>query len=567
MALIYSKQLIKTLVPITPGYHLDDARFRLGVMLGGILLVLVLLVTKLVELNQAGGHKARFLVEEKSINFRPDLVDKNGVLLATNLATTSVYAQPLQMIDVKEAAGKLAKVLKDTSAAELEAKFSSGRKFIYLKRNITPKEQQAINNLGLPGINFEDTTRRIYPQGNMFSHLVGYVDLDHKGLAGFERYLDSASELLNRKEPIKLSVDTRVQHILQQELAAGMNEYNTLNAAGLVMDVTTGEIISMVSLPDFDPHFPGKSKREALFNQVTHACYEPGSAFKTITMAMALEHKFPMSRNISTDEPIKVAKFQLRDYRGSRRYTNATAAEVFIRSSNIGTAKIAGEIGSEAQQEFIKHLNLHKPLDIELLERATPNFPEPKRWGALSTFTISYGHGFAMSPLHLAKAVGEIVNGGHELKPTLLAKEHNAQQENKGDTIVKPETAEQIRRLMRLVVEQGTAKAANVPGYNVGAKTGTSIKVVNGSYDRKKNITTFVGAFPINDPKYMVMIVLDEPHYKNTSINLTAGASSAPIAGKVIKRIAPILGVKPQSDLDFRDYDPRWFSKGLDDHI
>ena len=474
---------------------------------------------------------------------RADIVDRNGVLIATNLPAASLYADPALVLDAEEAATRLAAVLPELGHDALLAKLTADRRFVWIKRHLTPRQQYEINRLGLPGLAFERDERRVYPHGPLLAHALGYTGIDNRGLAGLELALDSrlAGEAAQQGEPLALSIDLRVQHVLHEELSAAVVEFEALGAAGLVLDVENGEVLAMVSLPDFDPNLPGQPDANARFNRTTLGVYEMGSTFKTFTLAAALDSGVvTLSDGYDASEPIKISRYWIRDYHPENRFL--TVPEIFMYSSNIGAAKMAIDIGTERQRAFLETLGLLDAPEIELPERGAPLAPSP--WREINTMTISFGHGIAVPPLNLARATAAMVNGGL-LRPATLLKRDGAAPAP-GVPVIRPETSDIMRALLRLVVDEGTGKNAAAPGFQMGGKTGTSEKVVAGGYERKALITSFVGAFPMDAPRYVVLVMVDEPHGNAKTFGYaTAGWTAAPSVGRVVSRIGPLLGVTP----------------------
>jgi len=470
---------------------------------------------------------------------RADIVDRNGVILATSLATASLYANPHHILDPKDAARKIAKVLPELSVADLEAKLSSGRSFVWLKRSLTPKTEYAVNALGIPGLYFLREERRVYPQGRDAAHVVGYSGTDNHGLAGIEKSFDE--QLRTSDRPVQLSIDLRVQHILREELGAAVEKFRAEGASGLVMDVNTGEIIAMVSLPDFDPHNPIADDPKAIFNRDTLGVYEMGSTFKLFTVSMALDAgTATMASSYDAAHAIKVGRFTITDYKGEHRWLSLP--EVIKYSSNLGAARIAMEAGVATHRKYIERFGLTKPLSLEVPELGVPRVPNP--WREVSTMTIAFGHGLSVTPVHLATGIAAVANGG-VLHHATLIKRHPGEAVA-GDRVISEQTSATVRKLMRLVVTDGTGKFANVPGYLVGGKTGTAEKTGVGGYKRKANLSLFIGAYPMTAPRYIVLAMVDEPHgTKETYGYSTGGWTAAPVAGRVIARTAAMLGVRP----------------------
>jgi cell division protein FtsI (penicillin-binding protein 3) len=472
---------------------------------------------------------------------RGDIVDRDGVLLATNLRTASLFANPQKILDTKEAVAGVLRVLPSIDADALRKKLTSKRQFVWVKRNLSPRQQDAINRIGIPGLGFLEEPKRVYPQGKLASHIIGYTDVDNKGLAGVEKTFDERLTA-DDGEPVVLSLDVRVQHVLGDELQRGTTEFSAIGAAGIVLDVHTGEVLGMASLPDFDPNQISESTAEQLFNRATLGVYEMGSTFKAFTLAAALQTEtVRMQDGYDATKPIRVGRFTIRDDHGKGRWLSVP--EIFMYSSNIGAAKMALDIGAERQQEFLGRLGLLTAPDIELPEVGSPMLPTP--WREVSTMTVAFGHGIAVSPLQLASGFAALVNGGSKLRPTLAHRKPDEDIESK--QVISARTSAQMRRLLRLVVESGTGTKAATDGYLVGGKTGTAEKAGAGGYKEKALISSFVGVFPITDPRYVVLVMLDEPKGNKSTFNFASGGwTAAPIVSRVISRIGPLLGVVPE---------------------
>ncbi len=505
------------------------------------------------EVDQPRIVKAR--IATGSSSQRAPIVDRNGVLLASNLVTASLYADARAIRKPKRTARRIVEVLPDLKLKAVAAKLASNRPFVWLKRNLSPREQQKINDFGIPGLSFETEERRIYPLGALASHVVGFTDIDNLGIAGVEQYFDA--ELKQRARsgaPLQLSLDIRVQHALRDELARAVGKFSALGAAGVVLDVNSGELLAMTSLPDFDSNHPLSTPKDNLFNRATKGVYELGSVFKIITVAMALDTgTVSLTGGYDASRPIKISRFTIHDFHAKNRWLSVP--EIFMYSSNIGAAKMAVDVGGVRQQAFMSRLGLLSRSHLELPELGDPMLPP--RWGEISTMTIAYGHGIAVSPLHLAAAMGAVVNGGVLLPSTLLKRDPELPA--RGDRVLSAETSEAMRDLLRMVVEKGTGRKAGVSGYLVGGKTGTADKPGRGGYRRRALITSFASAFPMNKPRYAIYVLLDEPKgLKETHGFATAGWNAAPLTGRIIARIAPILGVKP---IDTGDGEGRNISK------
>lgn len=524
------------------------ARTRLMV---GVLLFMVafgLMGIRTIELGMSAPTTQRTATREivvPPVTFaRADIVDRNGELLAVNLQSSSLYANPREVKDPVGLAQKLVAVLPELSQAELEQKLSSKRAFVWIKRKLTPKQKWAVNAIGDPALDFRNEEDRLYPHGRLASHALGYVDVDGNGIAGVEHYFDDRlSEAARAGEPLQLSLDVRVQYALADELEAAMRAHQAIGAAGLVMDVNTGEVIAMVSMPDFDPNnIRGVGETER-FNRVTKGVYELGSTFKTFTFANALDDGIATFEDgYDATKPLRISRFTINDDHPKSRYL--TLPEIFAFSSNIGTAQMALDIGGERQQEFLQTLGLLTPANLELTEVGAPMYPST--WRKVSTMTISYGHGIAVSPVQLATGISSMVNGGRLNTPTLLK---TRDQISGGQPVISSATSRQMRQLLRLAVTKGTGGRSDARGYRVGGKTGTAEKAVGGGYDRKALISSFMGVYPMDDPQYAVFALLDEPKgTKETFGYASGGWVAAPVVKNVILRTAPLLGVLPKAE-------------------
>jgi len=522
---------------------LDVARTRL--LVGGALMAAAFLVigVRLVDVTvfgESGPSRqsiARNIATESQMD-RADIVDRNGVLLATNLTTASLYGNPSRIFDPRAAARALVGVLPELSEAEVAAQLSTDREFIWLSRNLTPRQQYEVNRLGIPGFDFRSEQRRVYPLGRLTAHIVGFTSIDNDGLAGIEKSFDAA--LSERRAPVTLSIDIRVQQIMRRELAAQIVKFKAIGGSGVVLDVRTGEIVALVSLPDFDPNEAGEVPDDARFNRSTLGAYELGSIFKIFNHAIALETGAASMTSIyDARKPIRVARFRISDFHPENRWL--TVPEIFMYSSNIGSAKMALDIGSVTQRKYMSDFGMLRRSSVELPEQARPMYPAT--WREINTMTIAYGHGIAVSPLHVATAAAAMVNGGILYPATLIRRGDSPA---KGKRVISAQTSEKMRRLLRLVVKNGTGRNADAPGYVVGGKTGTAEKQVDGRYKSNALISSFVGVFPMTAPRYVVMTHLDEPKGIKESYGFaTAGWTAAPVVGRVIAQIAPLFGIAP----------------------
>lgn len=488
---------------------------------------------------------------------RADITDRNGRLLATNLTTHSLYAQPPQMIEPQRAAKALAEIFPDLDEAKLTRQFTGKRKFIWIKRRISPEQQQAVHDIGEPGLLFGPREMRLYPNGSLAAHILGGAGFGREGVnsaevigvAGVEKALDEELRDPGRGDvPLTLSLDLTVQAAVERVLEGGMRLMSAKGAAAVLMDVRTGEIISLASLPDFDPNdrprplTSGDQAESPLFNRAVQGLYELGSTFKIFTTAQAIEERL-VSRTtwIDTTGPLKWGKHRIRDL--FDHGDALTVEDVIVESSNVGTARIAMMIGPERQQDFLRDLGLLTPTSVELIEAPGARPLLPKKWSEIQAMTISYGHGMSASPLHLATAYATIVNGGTKITPTLLKRDVP----EVGARVMSANTSKQMRDFLRAVVTRGTASLGEVAGYKVAGKTGTADKPKpQGGYYEDKVIATFASVFPIDNPAYVLVVSLDEPvETSGRKPRRSAGWTAVPVAAEVIRRIAPLLGLAP----------------------
>ena len=469
---------------------------------------------------------------------RADVVDRNGIVLATSLPVASLYADPARVLDASEAADKLLGVFPDLDRTALLSKLTAKGRFAWVRRNLTPRQQYDVNRLGIPGLAFQRAERRVYPFGRTLAHVLGATDVDGIGVSGVEKEFDG--RLTSNDAALALSIDVRLQSVLERELSGAMGEFKAKGAVGVVMDARSGEVLALSSLPTFDPNRPETMKGDAGFNRATKGVYELGSTFKLFTAAMALDSgAFKMTDRFDAREPIRVARFTIDDFHGEKRWLSLP--EVLIYSSNIGAAKMALGVGTETQRDYLRRFGLLDAAAIELPEVGSPLTPSP--WREINTMTAAYGHGIAVSPLQLASGISMLVNGGLRRQPTLL----KGARAGEDVRVISEGTSLQMRSLMRLVVTEGTGKNAEVAGYVVGGKTGTADKQTAGKYDDRAVISSFVGAFPLTDPRYVVLVVLDEPKGNaRTAGYATGGWVAAPSVGQVVRRMAPMMGLMPE---------------------
>jgi cell division protein FtsI (penicillin-binding protein 3) len=534
------------------------ARARIGLAMIAFTSIFAIIAGRLVLYALApDSHGARRGGSGEAIaTARPDILDRNGEILATDVRAASLFGEPKRLIDVDEAVELLTAVMPDLDAKEVRERLGNRKRgFAWLRREISAKQQQEIYRLGIPGIGFLNENKRTYPNGAEVAHLIGLVNVDNQGIAGIEKWLDGnglaalhavglATDRL--QEPVQLAVDLRVQHAVRDELIAARDKFKAVAAAGVITDVRTGEIIAMVSVPDFDPNNPKEASDPTRINRLTTGVFEMGSTFKALTLAMGLDSgKYNLNSMLDARASLRYGKFNISDYHAQRRVLSLS--EVFTYSSNIGTAKIALGLGVEHHKWFLKKMGQLDRVTTELPESAMPLVP--KRWGELNTITIAFGHGLSVAPLQATMAVGALMNGGAMIPPTFLKRTED-EARKLAVQVIKPETSALMRYLMRLNAEKGSAKKADVAGFYVGGKTGTAEKVVNGRYSKTKLLTTFMAVLPADKPRYLITLLLDEPKgLPETHGFATSGWNAAPTAAKIIARVAPMLGLEPRLDL------------------
>ncbi|WP_412563518.1 peptidoglycan D,D-transpeptidase FtsI family protein [Thalassobius sp. MITS945101] len=489
---------------------------------------------------------------------RADIVDREGRILATNLETFSLYAVPPQMIEPEHAATELARIFPELDKKDLLEDFTGKRKFLWIRKKLSPEQKQAVHDIGEPGLLFGPREMRLYPNGKLAAHVMGGASFGREGVhaaevigvAGIERLFDAKlRDPANEGKALQLSLDLPVQAAAERVLYGGMKLMNAKGAASVLLDVHTGEIISMVSLPDFDPNdrpqvlTEGDASGSPLFNRVVQGVYELGSTYKIFAAAQAMELGLANPQTVfDTRGPLRWGKHKIRDF---RNYGNElTLTKIIVKSSNIGTARVAQMIGTERQQDFLRRLGLLEATPVELTEASGGKPLLPKNWSELSTMTISYGHGISATPMHLASAYAAIANGGYVVQPTLL-KQDGPQY---GERVMSASVAAASRTMLRKVVTEGTASFGEVPGYAVGGKTGTADKPKpRGGYYEDKVIATFATLFPAHDPKYVLVVTLDEPvETSGDEPRRTAGWTAVPVAAEMIRRVAPLLGMRPE---------------------
>jgi cell division protein FtsI (penicillin-binding protein 3) len=526
-------------------------RFRLACLAFALTFVLVggrLILLGFAATGKGGGGA----LDISTTVHRPDIVDRNGQLLATDIRGATLYADPKRVIDRDELVEQIASVFPDIDRARLRKHLAAGGRFVRIKRELTPRQQEEVYELGLPGLGFIQEYRRVYPVGATANHVVGLVDVDNRGLAGLEKFIDNNPQLTmmspqteSSDEIVTTSLDVGVQHVLREELKYAVETYKAKAASGVIIDVHTGEVVGLASLPDFDPNHREQALDKDRINRIGFGVYEMGSVFKVFTVAGVLDYGLANLNTVyDATNPIRVGRFSIGDFHGKRRPLSVT--EAFIYSSNIANAKMALHMGVKRHKAFLKKLGLLNAVTTELGPSAAPIVP--KHWTKLNTMTIGFGHGLSVTPLQLATATVPLVNGGLAVPPTFLPRSREEAMQV-ATRVLKPKTSDAIRKLMRMNVVKGTGKRADAEGYRVGGKTGTAEKVVNGHYARSALLNSFLSTFPTDDPQYVVLVTLDEPQRVAATNNAhTAGVNAAPTVGRIIARIGPVLGVPPRLD-------------------
>lgn len=538
----------------------SNAKQRVGILVAGFGLVFATAGARLTQYGLAEpATTSSIYSQSNSAASRPDILDRNGELLATDLRMVSLFAEPRRIVDADEAVEKLATVIPDLNWSETHRRLRSGTGFQWLKRQITPRQQSDILKLGIPGIGFRPEKRRFYPGGRTASHILGHVDVDNQGLAGMERYLDQQGLADLRAigmtsetplEPVTLSIDIRVQHIVREVVATAMVNYKAEAAGAVILDVETGEVVALASVPDYDPNQPSrtlpdgsvdKDYEKGWFNRISNATFEMGSTFKSFTLAMGLdEGKITLNSVVDASRPIRMGGFTIKDFKGKKR--PLTIPEVFQYSSNIGTAAVADMVGIERHREFLTRLGLLSKVETEMPGVALPT--QPREWKKINAVTISFGHGVATTPLQTAVAASALMNGGNLIAPTFLPR-------SKDDAaiiarkVIGEQTSADMRFLYNWNGMKGSGRSAQVEGFHVGGKTGTADKVINGRYASDQNFNAFVAAFPMDKPRYTLLTIIDAPQTGEHG-GRTAASTAAPMAKAIIARAAPLLGLQPR---------------------
>jgi cell division protein FtsI (penicillin-binding protein 3) len=472
---------------------------------------------------------------------RGKILDAHGNVIATTLITASLYANPKMILDPTEAAKKLTEIFPDLNFDIVHKKLTADKGFVWLKRNLSPQDQQKVIELGLPGLDFQYEKKRIYPQGNLFSHVIGMTDIDGNGVAGIEKQFDDI--LKDPNQEVQLSLSLPIQHILHDELKQSIQKFHAKGGSAIVISIKTGQVLGMVSAPDFDPNNPKTMSAQTAFNRNTLGVYELGSIMKLLNTAFFLQYgNGDISTVFDATHPLKVGRFSVKDYRGQHR--PLTVEEIFFHSSNIGSALMALSIGPEKQMAFLKEIGLFDKPSIELSERGKPLVPS--KLSRASCITISFGHGLAATPIQFMQSITNLFNGKH-LALSLLKNINRTENKESTVELFSAKNKSTLCQLLLKTLEQGTARKAKVQGYLIGAKTGTAELIEKGRYVKDgRNLTSFVGVFPIDNPQYLVFATLDQPQGLKETFGFTAGGwNAAPLGGKIISRIAPMLGVEP----------------------
>ena len=537
---------------VKPRRKSPTPRSRLAILATVLVLAYGVIGGKLIYYGVHGDTStSAILPKPSSVASRPDIVDRNGELLATDIRTVSMFAEPIKIVDVDDAVEKLATVFPDLDKRSTFQKLSNKRShFAWLKRQLSPKQQSEVLKLGIPAIGFRPEVKRFYPGGRTAAHILGYVDIDNHGVSGMEKYLDdqclsalasTGLTVSGSLEPVKLSVDLRAQNIVHDVVVDALTQYDSKAAGAVILDIHTGEVLAMASAPDFDPNDPNAGGSDGWLNRMSNGTFEMGSTFKTFSMAMALDTGLvKLTDTFDATQPIHMGGFTIHDDAYvPRRWL--TVPEIFRYSSNIGTARMVDIIGMDKQREYLQRFGLLTKMHTELPEVKTPS--QPRVWKKINSITVSFGHGVATTPLQTAVAGAALVDGGTLIEPTFLPR--TAEQANMdAEVVVKPSTSDTIRALFKLNGEEGSGRSADVPGFHVGGKTGTANKVINGRYSHVLSFNAYLAAFPIQAPKYVVLSFCDEP--KKGAHGMTfATNNAAPMVADIVKRVAPMLGVQP----------------------
>lgn len=539
---------------LTESSSAASIRLRMLAVAAGLVVVTLAVAGQLLRLGLASQGEMRTASAEPigQSYSRPDIVDRSGRVIATDVAANSLFADPALMFDRDEVAEKLARTLPGLNADDLRTQLAErNRRFVWIRRGLAPIEAQRVHDLGLPGLAFRRELKRVYPSGGLLGHIVGQVNPDNRGISGVERFVDESGNVeivhgavASSAKPVRLSIDLGAQHVVLDELTKAVSRYRARGAAGLVMDATSGEIVAAASWPSIDPNVPGSIPDAEKPDRLQGGVYELGSIFKSLTIAMSIDDGLAtLDKVYDVTRPLTFGSHEIKDLHPLGR--PLTVRDIFIHSSNVGAAMMAMEAGNSRQLVFLARMGLTEPIRTEAGPVAPPLLPP--RWGEVETATIGFGHGIAVSPLQFTAVLASLVNGGHRVEPTFLAR--SPKSSKPGEAVIKPETSAAIRELMRLNVTMahGTGRRADVPGYRVGGKTGTAEMPGKGGYREKAVISSFVSALPMDRPRYVLMVSLFEPQpEEGKSRGITAGLNAAPVTAAIVERIAPILGILPR---------------------
>ena len=551
--------------------------WRMLILLVAFGMFVALLIGRLATLALFESSRAYGATSTNYVPDRGDIVDRNGIPLARSIYGYAIWVKPADLLgDRKQLATQLAAIFPDTPAAEFYAKLTDDKPS-YLRNRALPEQVRAVHDLGEIAIEFPREATRLYPQHDMAAHVLGFVNRDGKGAMGMERVMnDYLRDPAKRGTPLPLALDVRVPAALESELASGMTATAAKGAAGVVLDVQTGEVVAMATLPSFNPNRPsfanipdlgqaitdGRYPISRQTNNVTNRVYELGSTFKPLTVAAALDAGTVRDLSVRYDatKPLQVGKFKIRDSHPLNRWINTP--ETLIHSSNIVTAQIADQLGAVRMDAMLRAMHFNARPDIELAEKSMPLYP--KTWGRLTNMTVGFGHGIAVTPMHLASAYAAMVNGGIYRPATMFKTKADAK--IPGKRVFTAATSARMRQLMRMIVVDGTGSQADALGYRVGGKTGSAEKPGVGGYSRNLVVSTFAAAFPMDNPRYVVLAMLDEPQgTEASSFQRTAGYTAAPVVRKTITRIGPLMGIIPdmKRDVDVSELMPLlWKAKG-----
>ncbi|CAN7585641.1 penicillin-binding protein 2 [Rhizobium rhizogenes] len=535
---------------VASGSKNRQAKSRILTLAGVLTMAYLAICGKLIYFDSRPAVDTANIPSGPVIAWRPDIVDRNGELLATDIRTVSMFAEPFHIVDVDEAVEKLSALFPDIDKKTLYQKLSDKRShFAWLRRQLTPKQQSEVLGLGIPAIGFRPEVKRFYPGGRTAAHVLGYVDIDNHGVAGIEKYLDgqglsdlTSAGMTSRDslQPVHLSIDLRVQNIVHDVVSDAIGQYQAQSAGAVILDIHTGEVLAMASAPDFDPNDP-QADVKGWLNRMSDGTDEMGSVFKTFSIAMAVDTgTVKLTDTFDASAPLHYGGFTIHDDRDVPRRA-LSVPEIFRYSSNIGTAKIMDKVGMDVQKAYLTRFGLLSRMQTELPEVKAPS--QPKVWKKINSITIAFGHGVATTPMQTAVAGAALIDGGELIEPTFLPRTQE-EAEKTEKMIVKKSTSDVIRYLFKLNGEQGTGKTADVPGFHVGGKTGTANKVINGVYSHKLSFNSFLAAFPMENPRYVILSFIDQPLTGLHNLNLAA-ETAAPMVHDIVSRAAPLLGIEP----------------------